>query len=267
MHNALGMNLHRLLMTSVLAVAGCAGPAIDTRYSAKGQDSRVLFLILHYTQENLENSIRILTQQQVSSHYLLSDESPPRIHRLVNDERRAWHAGDSFWKGHAGLNASSIGIEIVNPGGARAADGGLSFAPYPAEQIDALIPLVKDIMARHQILPSRVLGHSDIAPQRKIDPGALFPWQRLAEAGLITWPDGARVAAQRVVYDAKLPEVIWFQRGLATLGFKVPDSGLLDKPTRRVIAAFQMKYRPARCDGQPDAETAAMLQVLNTPVP
>jgi N-acetylmuramoyl-L-alanine amidase len=256
----------RWFLAALLALAGCAGgPAIDTRYTAQGQDSRVLFLILHYTDENLADSVRILTQQQVSAHYLLSDENPPRIYRLVDENRRAWHAGDSYWKGHALLNSSSIGIEIVNPGRITLADGSKGFAPYPPQQIDLLVTLVKDIVARHQIQPARILGHSDIAPQRKIDPGALFPWKRLADEGLIPWPDAQRVDAQKAVYASQLPDVAWFQKGLATLGFRVPVSGELDDATRRVIAAFQMKYRPARYDGEPDAETAAMLQVLNTP--
>jgi len=255
-----------LLLAALALLAGCAfGPVIDTRYSAQGQDSRVLFLILHYTDENLEDSIRILTRQQVSSHYLLSDETPPRIYRLVDESRRAWHAGDSFWKGHANLNASSIGIEIVNAGGKRQPDGGIAFAPYPPAQIDELVKLVKDIVARHQIQPSRILGHSDIAPQRKIDPGALFPWKRLADEGLIPWPDAAQVAKARAGFEGRVPPVAWFQKALAQHGFRVPTDGVLDEPTRRVIAAFQMKYRPARYDGQPDAETAALLEVLNAP--
>lgn len=264
-------SLHHLLLLALpmlLGLAGCAsGPVIDSSHRAQGQDSRVLFLVLHYTDENLEDSLRILTRQQVSAHYLLSDEKPPRIYRLVDEDRRAWHAGESHWAGHANLNSSSIGIEIVNPGAIeRLADGQHRFAPYPPEQIDALLVLVKDIVARHQIRPDRILGHSDIAPQRKIDPGALFPWQRLAEAGLIPWPDAARVAAARPGFEARLPDLAWFQRALAKHGYKLPESGQADETareaTRRVIAAFQLKYRPARHDGQPDAETAALLQVL-----
>lgn len=255
-----------LIVGVAALLAGCAsGPVIDTRYTAKGQDSRALFLILHFTDEGLADSLRILTEQQVSAHYLLSDESPPRIYRLVDESRRAWHAGDSFWKGHAMLNASSIGIEIVNPGLVPGPDGGKVFAPYPPAQIDELVRLVKDIVARHQILPARILGHSDIAPQRKIDPGAAFPWKRLADEGLIPWPDAQRVAAQKVSYEAQLPDVAWFQQALAMHGFKVTATGVLDAATRRVIAAFQMKYRPARYDGEPDAETAALLHVLNAP--
>ncbi len=269
-----------ILAMSLATLTGCAsGPSIDTRYTAQGQDSRVLFLILHYTDENLADSIRILTQQQVSSHYLLSDESPPVIYRLVDENRRAWHAGDSFWKGNAMLNASSIGIEIVNAGG-RLPQGGqqhgpapaarigdVQFAPYPPAQIDALIALVKDIVTRHQIKPERILGHSDIAPQRKIDPGAAFPWKRLADAGLIPWPDAQKVAAQQKRYEQALPDVAWFQQALAAHGFKVPSNGVLDEATRRVISAFQLKYRPEKFDGQPDAHTAALLQVLTAPAP
>ena len=257
-----------LILGVALGLAGCAGgPAIDTRHTALSQDSRVQFLILHYTDADLERSIHILTQQQVSSHYLLGDETLPRTYRLVDESRRAWHAGESFWKGHAQLNASSIGIEIVNPGARPQADGSLAFAPYPEAQIDALLVLVKDIVARHAIAPSRILGHSDIAPQRKVDPGPLFPWHRLAEAGLIPWPDARHVAAKRALYEARLPDMAWFQRELAVLGYRIPDSGTLDESTRRVIAAFQMKYRPARHDGEPDAETAALIDAINASQP
>ena len=251
-----------------MLVGACAtpgGPIIDTRYSAKGQDSRAQFLVIHYTEGNFKNSLRILTEGAVSAHYLLSDETPPVIYRLVDENRRAWHAGASSWKGAAMINAASIGIEIVHPGFVDLPQGRL-WAPYAEAQIDALIPLVQDIVKRHAILPERVLGHSDVAPQRKVDPGPRFPWKRLADAGLIVWPDAARVAEQRKVYEQVLPDVVWFQSSLAAHGFAVPQNGLLDEPTRKVMAAFQMKYRPALFDGTPDAETAALLQVLITPL-
>lgn len=260
-----------LAAIALVLLAACAGPRpmlnIDRHsYNARSQDSRVQFLILHYTDGSFERSLRTLTEQGVSAHYLVSDETPPRIYQLVPEDRRAWHAGVSSWRGNTMLNASSIGIEIVNTGRDKNPEmrNGMaaSFAPYPRAQIDAVVALVKDIVKRHQIRPERVLGHSDIAPQRRIDPGPLFPWQRLAAEGLVLWPDAAKVSQARTAYELALPDIAWFQQALARHGFVVPQHGLLDAETRNVVAAFQMKYRPARYDGQPDAETAALLQAL-----
>ena len=252
----------------VSLLAGCAsGPAslkIDTSLSAKGQDSRALFLVLHYTVADLKESIKILTEQEVSAHYLVTDETPVRIYRLVDECRRAWHSGPSYWRGHAMLNAASIGIEIVNPGFIETANGRL-WVPYPPEQMDAVVALVQDIVRRHQIRPERVLGHSDVLPQHKQDPGPLFPWRRLAALGLIVWPDDARVAEQRKVFEVALPDVNWFQKSLGTHGFQLPLSGQWDDLTSKVMVAFQMKYRSTKFDGVPDAETAALLHVLITP--
>jgi len=247
-----------------LVLTGCAGPRIDAHtHRAVSQDSRAQFLILHYTAEDLQRSIHILTQQRVSSHYLVTDEQPPRIFRLVDEDRRAWHAGISAWDGHAMLNGNSIGIEIVNLGNRPGPDGRpTDFRPYPPEQIELVVELVRDIVKRHQIRPDRVLGHSDIAPQRKVDPGPLFPWKRLADEGLVPWPKDEAVKEARALYEAAIPPVLWFQQALAQQGFLVPHHGQLDEPTQRVIAAFQMKYRPSRYDGQPDAETAALLTAL-----
>ena len=130
-------------------------------------------------------------------------------------------------------------------------------------QIDALVVLLKDIMARHGLKPGAIIGHSDIAPQRKVDPGPLFPWKRLADEGLVPWPNEDAVARQQALFSTSLPSVQWFQEQLAQQGYTVPQHGELDEATRNVIAAFQMKYRPANHDGQPDAETAARLLVLN----
>jgi N-acetylmuramoyl-L-alanine amidase len=263
--------LPAMLVAAGLLLAGCATPpgglVVDHRYRAQGQDSRAQFLVLHYTGAPFDVSLRTLTQGDVSAHYLISDETPPVIYQLVDEVRRAWHAGQSQWQGASLLNASSIGIEVVNRGPQTAADGTVSYPPYPPAQTALLLRLVRDIVARHGIRPEHVLGHSDIAPQRKIDPGPVFPWPALAAAGLVAWPEPSRVAAHRLRYEAALPEAIWFQRTLAAIGYAVPDNGLLDGPTRRVIAAFQMKYRPARFDGQPDAETAALMQVLSEPLP
>jgi len=252
-----------LALTLTFALlAGCtSGPRIDTSYSARSQDSRVRYVVLHYTSEDFRGSLRELTEGEVSSHYLI-DARPATIYRLVEEDRRAWHAGNSQWRGRTWLNASSIGIELVNPGYRDTPTGRLWY-PYPPEQIEALIALLKDIVQRHQLGPEAVIGHSDIAPLRKVDPGPLFPWKRLAEAGLLVWPDAQRVAELQARYAARLPSVSWFQNQLIRHGYALERHGVLDDETRRVIAAFQMKYRPARFDGEPDAETAALLTTLN----
>ena len=260
---ALQVTRWRTLATLMLALvlAGCGGHLpIDTTYTSRNQDSRAQFLVLHYTDDDFDTSLKVLTEGRVSSHYLVA-ESPPRIFRLVDEERRAWHAGVSEWQGHTALNAASIGIEIVNAGAIDTPQG-RSFAPYAPEQIELVVRLVKDIVRRHAIRPDRVIGHGDIAPQRKVDPGPNFPWKRLADEGLIPWPDESVVAGLRSRYESALPDVAWFQDNLARNGYRVPRGGVLDEETRRVIAAFQMKYRPARYDGQPDADTAARLAAL-----
>ncbi len=269
-------SLSLALACAVTVLGGCAayrptttpgGVPIVVHDNALGQDSRVLFLVIHYTVANLPLSMKILRDGgQVSAHYLVSDESPPRIHRLVPEERRAWHSGPSHWRGHAMLNASSIGIEIVHPG-FRDTPQGRQWPPYPPEQVEAVVALVKDVVRRHGIRPERIVGHSDVLPQHKQDPGPAFPWKRLAEEGLIPWPDAGRVAAHRARFEAQLPDVAWFQRTLRVHGFDVPQHGELDAATRNVLVAFQMRHRPARFDGLPDAETAALLHVLTTPEP
>ena len=247
----------------LLLLAGCAsGPRIDTSYSSVGHDSRSQFIVLHYTSTDLSRSLELLSGRDVSSHYLIG-ESPATIYRLVDENRRAWHAGESEWNGRTWLNATSIGIELVNRGYVQSADGRRLWYPYSDAQIDALVVLLKDIMARHELKPGAIIGHSDIAPQRKVDPGPLFPWKRLADEGLVPWPEAGAVAVEQMRYASEgLPAIAWYQDALAEQGYRVPRHGHLDDETRNVIAAFQMKYRPARFDGEPDAETAAMLQVL-----
>jgi N-acetylmuramoyl-L-alanine amidase len=255
-----------LVATLLIALlAGCVtGPQYDKTYTAKGQSSRSRFLVLHYTVSDRPSSIKILTEQQVSAHYLLTDEPKPTIYNLVDETNAAWHAGNSSWKNFTQLNNSSIGIEIVNPGWQDTPNGRV-YAPFPQYQIDALIPLVRDIVTRHHITPDNVLGHSDIAPLRKQDPGPMFPWKQLADAGLVAWPDATRVAVVTPVFQAQLPDVAWYQKKLATWGYALVQSGILDEQTRAVLSAFQMKYRPANIDGTPDVETAALLEALTNP--
>lgn len=253
-------------LLAALLLGGCTtGLRIDTSHVSQNQDSRAQFLVLHYTVLDFEESLKVLTSGgRVSSHYLVRDE-PPTIYRLVPDERRAWHAGPSNWGTFGNLNAASIGIEIVNPGW-RDTPAGRVYAPFPPAQIDAVIALVKDIVARHAIRPDRIVGHNDIAPGRKQDPGPMFPWQRLADEGLIGWPDAAQVAARRAeLAAAPLPEPRWFQERLARIGYLIAPTNVLDSTTRNVLATFQMKYRPGDIAGLPDVETAALLDVVTRP--
>jgi N-acetylmuramoyl-L-alanine amidase len=255
-----------LIAALLLALlAGCAtGPRIDHSLSAQGQSPRVKFIVLHYTVSDKPSSVKILTQQQVSAHYLVTDDPEPIIYNLVPETEQAWHAGVSSWKGFTMLNTSSVGIEIVNPGWKDTPQGRV-YAPFPQTQVNALIPLVRDIAQRYHVPPENVLGHSDIAPQRKQDPGPMFPWQQLAAAGLVLWPDANRLATVRPVFETQVPDVAWFQKKLSTFGYAIQQTCLFDEQTRNVMSAFQAKYRPVNIDGNPDAETAALLQVLTTP--
>ncbi len=257
-----------LAMLIAIALSGCSTLYIDRTYTSVSQDSRAQFLILHYTAIDNPKSLRVLTQDAVSSHYLVTDDADdllghqaPKIFQLVDDTRRAYHAGLSSWKGQTQLNAASIGIEIVNIG-FRDDPGGRVFFDYPKAQMDLVIKLVKKIVKEHKILPERILGHSDIAPLRKTDPGPRFPWKRLADEGIIPWPDEKLVAEKKAYYETTLPNVLWFQQKLEAHGFAAPQNGELDKATRAMIGAFQLKYRQTLFDGTPDAETAAILDVM-----
>ncbi|MBR7783167.1 N-acetylmuramoyl-L-alanine amidase [Undibacterium luofuense] len=257
--------MKRLFAVALLAglLSACSTPAplltqIDRSVVSVSQEPRIQFLILHYTAINEPASLRVLSQRDVSAHYLVGDQNPVKVWQLVDESRMAYHAGLSEWKGYSRLNASSVGIEIVNQGFQDTPQGRVYF-PFPQAQIDQVIALSKDIVKRYNIKPEFVLGHSDIAPSRKQDPGPLFPWKQFADAGLIIWPNADEVARLTPVYTQQLPEARWFQQKLAKIGYGVPQSGQFDDATRNVIIAFQTKYRPAKFDGMADAETAAMI--------
>ncbi|MBB3117387.1 N-acetylmuramoyl-L-alanine amidase [Pseudoduganella violacea] len=259
--------MKKLLLILLMAVlSGCATqlPRIDNSYTARGQSSRVKFIVLHYTVADTPRSIKILTEQEVSAHYLLTDADQPVLYGLVDESRQAWHAGNSSWKAFTQLNTSSVGIEIVNAGFKDTPEGRVWY-PFKQAQIDQLIPLLKQIVARHEVRPEFILGHNEIAPQRKQDPGPLFPWKQLADAGLITWPDANQVAQRRAVFEQLPPEISWYQKKLAEHGYATPQTGVLDEATRNVLGVFQSKYRQSKFDGVPDAETAAILDTLTAP--
>jgi len=239
----------------------------DTQYHAKNADSRVRFLVMHYTEIDEARSLAVLTGDEVSVHYVVPDA--PRIHagepvvyQLVPEDKRAWHAGQSYWQGATELNASSIGIENVNLGPVDTPSG-RAWQPYPPAQIDALVKLSRDIVERYGIPPTRIVGHSDIAPQRKIDPGPLFPWRTLYDAGIGAWPDEPAVATHLAGRDPKAPvDVRALQQKLKRYGYDIAADGVYDDRTRRVFSAFQMHFRPSDYAGDADAETDAIAQAL-----
>ncbi|MGE4339559.1 MAG: N-acetylmuramoyl-L-alanine amidase [Pigmentiphaga sp.] len=259
--------LPRLLALCALAgLAACAtGPGgleIDRSITATGQNSRVEFIVLHYTNSATPRSLQLLSRGEVSAHYLVTDGNPPRVYQLVDENRRAWHAGVSQWRGRTWLNASSIGIEIVHEpfhSGAASDDPG-RWKPYSPAQIATVIQLVRDVAQRHGVRPENIVGHSDVAPQRKQDPGPAFPWRRLADEGLGRWYDPRVVTAWHGrLTKQPLPSVAWYQGRLAEVGYEVPQHGVLDEATRAALRAFQMHWRPELAEGDPDAGTAAVL--------
>lgn len=241
-----------------LILSACSPLKFDTSQQASGYDQRVQWVVLHYTAADLQRSLHLLTKTDVSSHYLIDQR---KIYRLMDEQYRAWHAGNSQWQGRTWLNASTIGIEMVHPGYVKIA-GERQWQPWSEEQISTLVVLLKDIVARYDLDIDSVIGHADIAPQRKLDPGPLFPWFRLAQEGLIRWPLHADLQQQLPLFEQTLPDPLWFQQQLHILGYAIEQTGEWDQQTNNVLAVLQMKYRPRQYDGQADAETAAILWSL-----
>jgi N-acetylmuramoyl-L-alanine amidase len=220
----------------------CPSPNHDAR------EGPISMIVLHYTgMADAASAIERLRDPaaRVSCHYLVEEDG--RVLRMVPEERRAWHAGVSYWRGHTGLNDCSVGIEIVNPGHEW------GYRPFPDAQIDALIPLVSDIKQRHAITRGNVVGHSDIAPVRKRDPGELFPWSKLARL---------RLALPRPTRNLMDPD--WTDAGfllaLERFGYDVSD------PLAATIA-FQRRFRPELIDGTIDGECRCILLALLLPKP
>ena len=227
-------------------------------FDACTRPGAVEMLILHYTgMQSAAAAIRRLCDPaaKVSAHYVVEEDG--KVWRLVAEEQRAWHAGISSWRGRTDVNSRSIGIEIVNPGHE------FGYRPFPEPQMAAVEELACGILARHPIPARNVVGHSDIAPSRKQDPGELFDWPRLARAGIGFWPEFAVAGAET---PCSLSQI---QAFLAQIGYGCPQTGGLDAETGAVIAAFQRHYRPSSVDGRPDDETgrriAALAAALQSP--
>ena len=209
-------------------------------------------LLLHYTgMRSAEAALSWLCDpdSSVSSHYFVFEDG--RVVRLVDEARRAHHAGVSCWAGETDINSCSVGIEIANPGHE------FGYRPFPDAQIDAVIALSLDILGRHAIPPERVLAHSDVAPSRKQDPGELFPWQRLNAAGVGHYaPPAPVVEAKSVPLGAT--ELAHFKDRLRQYGYCFESDGEL----RWAVTAFQRHFRPERVDGVADRSTNATLDRL-----
>lgn len=195
-------------------------------------------LVLHYTgMVDADAALQRMTDAatQVSAHYMIKEDGT--IYQLVDEARRAWHAGVACWRGHEDINSRSVGIELVNPGHE------FGYRAFPEPQMTALISLATDIVARHTIPARNIVGHSDVAPARKSDPGELFEWQRFAAAGLGVWPQKADGDVEKVPLM------------LTQFGYDTRDFGA-------ALTAFQRHFRPTNMDGKTDTECAQLLAGL-----
>jgi N-acetylmuramoyl-L-alanine amidase len=233
-------------------------------FGARRDGLRPSILLLHYTGvETAAKAIDWLTraESQVSCHYAVDEVGI--ITQMVAEDMRAWHAGESFWAGETDINSLSIGIEIHNPGHQW------GYVDFPDVQMRAVEALSIDIIGRRGIRPERVLAHSDVAPRRKQDPGEKFSWEHLARAGIGHWvqPETVNPAEPGLAAGVAGPLVAEVQKRLASYGYGIEATGLVDAQTEFVVAAFQRHFRPARVDGAIDQSTITTLERLIEALP
>ncbi len=248
----------------------------STSYRAKGKNSRIKFIILHYTAINDAKSLKVLTQNNVSAHYLVTLNSKDPIFSLVAESERAWHAGVSSFSGHNNLNDSSIGIEIVNLGYDTSIKYGVTYGdpsnfrprehyyPYTVGQIEKIAFLLTTLKEKYDISDKYILGHSDIAPDRKQDPGPYFPWKLLyTKYNLGAWYD---LSDKEFFFNSELfysETISSIKKEFEKYGYKVNDTEEWDYSSQKLIYAFQAHFRPEKIDGIMDLETYAILKALN----
>ncbi|MBC2855673.1 N-acetylmuramoyl-L-alanine amidase [Cetobacterium sp. 2A] len=271
--------LKKILFTLILLlISSCSSVNYDIdskTYKATAKNSRIRFLIVHYTAINDQRSITALTGKNVSSHYLVTTDRKEPIYSLVPDLERAWHAGNSSFAGRNNINDSSIGIEIVNLGATpskrklhpQSSDFFIAkeqFIPYDPDQIRKVAFLLKTISQKYDIQPENILGHSDIAFKRKQDPGALFPWKELHDTYNIgAWynkEDFNRYYKKELYSKYSIPEI---KAEFRKYGYDMNDTDTWDLESTKAIYAFQMHFRPRNISGNMDLETFAILKALN----
>ncbi len=231
---------------------------------ARRKQASPRLIILHYTgMVSAADAINWLSnpESEVSCHYVIDEAG--HITQMVAESMRAWHAGASHWAGENDINSHSIGIEIQNPGHER------GYPEFPSAQMQAVAELCRDIVGRHDLRPEAVLGHSDIAPGRKIDPGEKFDWAWLAEQGVGHWvaPAPLQAGNEGLGLGSEGPAVSEAQRLLRLYGYNVEAHGCLDEKTQKVLRSFQLHFRPACADGRLDASTRDTLERLVAALP
>ena len=267
----------------VASLAGCASSKFIF-VESENFDERIRYVVIHYTSENFKESLRLLTKKSVypvSSHYLIPQKGDPtypldrlRTHSLVDERDRAWHAGRSRWLDQIDLNHTSIGIELVNMSGCEkpVQDLGNSakfykscrFRQFDDEQISLLVELLTSIHQRYPNLkPINIVGHSDIAPSRKVDPGPTFPWKRLYEQGFGIWYDEDDYRFFSRILKRNTPTVKDMQSKLRDLGYSIEVSGQENLASQLPVRAFQMRFLGEKFSGFFDLETAAILYALH----
>lgn len=227
-------------------------------HDARPPPGRVGLVVLHYTgMRDRDGALARLADPAagVSCHWLVDEEGG--VFRMVPEERRAWHAGEGSWGPWTDVNAVSVGIELVNPGHE------FGYRPFPEAQVAALEALLGEVCARHGVGPEGVVGHSDVAPLRKRDPGELFPWRRLAARGLAVWPEAGGSAPEGTLRRGdRGAEVRALQGALRAFGYGLAVDGVFGDATRAVVEAFQRRFRPERVDGDADGATRALAGAL-----